>query len=57
MDSTGEKTLESVLVFTALKIEFGWQLHRIDSKVFRQHQEKEDKNTLEKAVDEIGLLN
>jgi len=57
MDSTGEKTLESVLVFTALKIEFGWQLHRIDSNVFKQHQLKEEKNTIEMAVEEIGLLN
>lgn len=56
MDSTGEKTLESVLVFTALKIEFGWQLHRIDSNVFKQHQLKEEKNTIEMAVEEIGLL-
>lgn len=57
MDSSGEKTLESVLVFTALKIEFGWQLHRIDSNVFKQHQLKEEKNIIEMAVEEIGLLN
>jgi putative transposase len=57
MDSTGEKTLETVLVFTAIKIELGWQLHRIDSNIFKQHQLKEDKNTIEMAVEEIGLLN
>jgi len=57
MDSLGEKTLESVLVFTALKIEYGWQLYRIDSNVFKQHQLKEEKNTIEMAVEEIGLLN
>ena len=57
MDTLGEATLESVLAFTALKIEFGWGLHRIDSKVYTQHLEKEGKNALEKTVEEIGLLN
>ena len=33
MDTMGEQTLESVLAFTALKIEMGWGLHRINSKL------------------------
>ena len=57
MDTMGEKTLESVLAFTALKIEFGWGLHPIDSKIFTRHLEKEEKNVIENVIDEIGLLN
>lgn len=57
MDTMGEATLESVLAFTALKIEFGWGLHRIDSKIYTRHLEKEEKNSIENAVEEIGLLN
>ena len=57
MDTLGEATLESVLAFTALKIEFGWGLHRIDSKVFSQHLEKEGKNAIESTVEEMGLIN
>lgn len=56
MDTMGEATLESVLAFTALKIELGWGLHRIDSKLCTRHLEKEEKNTIENAIDEIGLL-
>lgn len=57
MDTMGESTLESVLAFTALKIEFGWGRHRIDSKLYTRHLEKEEKNVIENAVEEIGLLN
>jgi putative transposase len=57
MDTLGEATLESVLAFTALKIEFGWGHHRIDSKIYTRHLEKEGKNALENTVDEMGLLN
>jgi putative transposase len=57
MDTMGEATLESVLAFTALKIEMGWGLHRIDSKLYTRHLEKEEKNTIENAIEEIGLLN
>ena len=57
MDTLGEQTLESVLAFTALKIEFGWGLHRIDSKIFTRFLEKEEKNVIENVIDEIGLLN
>ncbi len=53
----GETTLESVLAFTALKIEFGWGLHGIDSKLYTRHLEREEKNVIEKAVEEVGLLN
>lgn len=57
MDTMGESTLESVLAFTALKIEFGWGLHRIDSKLYTRHLEKEEKNVIEKTIEEVGLLN
>lgn len=57
MDTMGEATLESVLAFTALKIEFGWGLHRIDSGIYTAHLGKEEKNAIEKTVEEIGLLN
>ena len=57
MDTMGESTLESVLAFTALKIEFGWGLHRIDSKLYTRHLEKGEKNVIENVVEEIGLLN
>lgn len=55
MDTIGEQTLESVLAFTALKIEFGWQKHRIDSGVFNRNRKKI--NTFEKAADSVRLLN
>ena len=57
MDTIGESTLESVLAFTALKIEFGWGLHRIDSKLYTRHLEKEEKNVIEKTIEEVGLPN
>lgn len=57
MDTMGESTLEAVLAFTALKIEFGWGRHRIDSKLYTRHLEKEEKNVIENVVEEIGLLN
>ena len=57
MDTMGESTLESVLAFTALKIELGWGLHRIDSKLYTRHLEREEKNTIENAIEQIGLLN
>lgn len=57
MDTMGESTLEIVLAFTALKIEFGWGLHRVDSKVFSQHLLREEKNVLEATVAEMGVLN
>ena len=55
MDTLGEKTLESVLAFTALKIELGWQKHRIDSGVFNRKKSK-GVNTIEAAVEEVGLM-
>ena len=49
--------LESVLAFTALQVEFGWGRHRIDSKLYTRHLEKEGKNVIEKTIEEVGLLN
>ena len=53
----GESTLESVLAFTDLKIDFGWGRHRIDSKLYTRRLEKEEKNVIENAVKEIVLTN
>lgn len=58
MDTVGETTLESVLAFVALKIEFGWAKHKINSKIYNRHRIKEDENdVIESTVAEIGLLN
>lgn len=57
MDTMGEATLESVLVFTALKIEFGWSLNRIDSNIYKMHLKKGENNIIENVLDELGLLN
>ncbi|MFI0436146.1 MAG: IS256 family transposase [Parachlamydiaceae bacterium] len=57
MDTLGEETLETVLAFVALKIEIGWRNHPINSKVFSKNKKKfSSLNTIEMAVDEIGLL-
>jgi putative transposase len=55
MDTLGEQTLESILAFTALKIELGWGLHRVDSKIFTRHLRKEELNTLEEAATQMNL--
>lgn len=57
MDTMGESTLEAVLAFTALKIEYGWGRHRINSAVFSRYLDKEGQNAIESAIDEMGLLN
>ena len=67
MDTMGEKTLETVLAFVSLKIEFGWRRHRIDSAIYqpkahqRKLRENENEiievNSIESAVAELGLLN
>lgn len=61
MDTLGEKTLEIVLAFTALKIEVGWRQHRIDSGVFskgiKKIQNKAPLNAIEIVAEEIGLPN
>lgn len=56
MDTMGEQTLECVLAFTALKIEMGWALHPVNSKIFARYLEKEERNVLEAASDEMGLV-
>lgn len=56
MDTLGEETLETVLAFVALKIEIGWRLHPIDSGVFSKKWRLKPLNTIEMAVEEIGLL-
>lgn len=55
MDTLGEATLESVLAFTALKIEIGWRQCRIDAGQFNRKRKGE--NIIEATVEEIGLLN
>lgn len=55
MDTIGEQTLESVLAFTALKIELNWRKHAIDSGVFNMKRGK--LNVIEGSVAKIGLVN
>ena len=56
MESLGEKTLRSVLVFTSLRLEMGWRIKPIDSKA-SQSLGLKSANTIETAISEIGLLN
>ena len=56
MGTVGESTLESVLAFTALKIELNWQKHAIDSGIFNQRMPRK-LNVLEGSVAKIGLVN
>lgn len=57
MDSIGEKTLEAVLAFTALRIEMGWMRARIDSGIYnRQKGENRQINAIEATVAEMNLL-
>lgn len=54
MDTIGESTLETVLAFTALKIEINWRLHRIDSGVFNRR--RKEVNSIQPTIEEIGLM-
>ena len=56
MDTVGETTLQSVLAFVALKIEIGWQMHRVDSRIFNKLK-KGEPNVLDQTIDELHLLN
>lgn len=56
METLGERTLKSIVVFTALRLEMGWRLTPITSKrIFNLDGQKV--NVLESAVDEMHLLN
>lgn len=57
MDTMGESTLESVLAFVALKIEFGWMNHKIDARIYTRHLNRKERNVIEKTIEEVGLLN
>lgn len=58
METLGEQTLQAVVAFTALRLEMGWQTHPVDSKSLDAfYGSGRRKNVLEKAVEEIGLLN
>ena len=56
MESLGESTLRSVLVFTALRLEMGWRLKPIDS-IASQRLGLSSSNAIEAAISEIGLIN
>jgi len=56
MDTLGEKTLEILLAFVAIKIELGWQLHRIDSAVFN-NKPALPRNQMEETLEEMTILN
>lgn len=55
MESLGDRSLKSVLVFTALKLEMGWRTKTVDSNSLIKFGMK-SKNIVEQAVEEIGLL-
>jgi hypothetical protein len=58
METIGEQSLQAVVAFTALKLELGWQIHKVDSKSLNVlYGEGRRKNILERTVEEIGLLN
>jgi len=58
METIGEQSLQAVVAFTALKLELGWQIHKVDSKSLDVlYGEGRRKNILERTVEEIGLLN
>jgi putative transposase len=55
MESLGERSLKSVLVFTALKLEMGWRMKAVDSSSLKKFGIKSE-NIIEHAVEEMGLL-
>jgi putative transposase len=60
MDTIGEQTLEAVLAFTALRIEFNWQKSRIDSGLYNRKKRGDGDiniNVIEATVAEMNLLN
>jgi transposase-like protein len=58
METIGEQSLQAVVAFTALRLEMGWQLNRVDSKALDNLMVGSVKqNVIEKAVEKIGLLN
>jgi len=56
MDTLGEKTLETILAFTALRLEICWQKARIDSGLYNRRKEG-DVNVIETTIAEMNLLN
>jgi len=57
MDAMGEQTLETVLAFTALRLEVHWQRAAIDSGLYNRKKEGYDVNVIEATVAEMNLLN
>jgi putative transposase len=58
METLGERTLKSIVVFTALRLEMGWRMQPVTSKGLENLIVKQkSENSLESAVDEMQLLN
>jgi putative transposase len=57
METIGEQSLQAVVAFTALRLEMGWRAHAIDSKALNNLLHQGNRNTIEKTVEEMGLLN
>ena len=55
METLGEKSLKSVVVFTALRLEMGWRLNPVTSKRIL-NLENQNQNVIESVVDEIEML-
>jgi putative transposase len=55
METLGERTLRSIVVFTALRLEMGWRIIPVTSKKLLSLKGPR-MNPLESAVDEMQLL-
>jgi putative transposase len=55
METLGERSLKSVVVFTALRLEMGWRLNPITSKRLL-NLENRNQNVIESVVDEMEML-
>ena len=59
METLGEGTLTTILAFTALRLEMGWRLKKLDSKALdnlRPNLKKIKINAVESSLDHLGLL-
>lgn len=58
METLGEETLEVVLAYVALKIEFGWRKHPITSKAFKKLPKslRGEDNVIERSIDSLRVV-
>lgn len=51
MDTLGERTLETILAFTALKLEMGWKRNKVNSKNLENLPSIKENNKVEETID------